>query len=334
MSDFKFTCPYCQQSLEAPQDMLGTVIDCPSCNKRIQIPKPHPRGMSKIKCLFGNHQWEGCKCMSCGQVRDSQHLWSKCKCALCGKVRAVKESEHDWSGCKCSLCGETRDWGHEWGDAKCLKCGARLSTSETAKRWAQRLADAKDYASLAAYMLVYNFQSPDGVDLCNAKHSCAKEVLVKAGTDAIDAILEQIPKADGSNDYELAQILVKIGDVRAVPLLKRLDDTDKWSAYGCRSDITEFVNKFPQFHGPVEKVSCAVCGKVRLVTETRQCEDKRFCIETCWRKRGHVIRHGIGTGCPHYQEGVCVIGERDTGLCSLQEGNYRSSCNVYALHPA
>jgi len=42
MSDFKFNCPHCQQSLEAPQEMLGTVIDCPACNNRIQLPSPQP----------------------------------------------------------------------------------------------------------------------------------------------------------------------------------------------------------------------------------------------------------------------------------------------------
>lgn len=42
MSDFKFNCPHCQQSLEAPQDMLGETIECPSCNGTIQLPAPEP----------------------------------------------------------------------------------------------------------------------------------------------------------------------------------------------------------------------------------------------------------------------------------------------------
>jgi DNA-directed RNA polymerase subunit RPC12/RpoP len=40
MTDFKFQCPHCEQSLEVPQDMLGETIDCPTCNKRIQLPSP------------------------------------------------------------------------------------------------------------------------------------------------------------------------------------------------------------------------------------------------------------------------------------------------------
>ena len=47
MSDFKFKCPHCQQSLEAPDEMLGTVIDCPSCKGRIQLPIPQPQSRPK-----------------------------------------------------------------------------------------------------------------------------------------------------------------------------------------------------------------------------------------------------------------------------------------------
>jgi DNA-directed RNA polymerase subunit RPC12/RpoP len=43
MSDFKLKCPHCQQSLEAPEEMLGAVVDCPSCNGRIQLPVPPAR---------------------------------------------------------------------------------------------------------------------------------------------------------------------------------------------------------------------------------------------------------------------------------------------------
>ena len=43
MSDFKFNCPHCKQSLEAPEEILGQTIDCPSCKGRIQIPCPSPK---------------------------------------------------------------------------------------------------------------------------------------------------------------------------------------------------------------------------------------------------------------------------------------------------
>ena len=43
MSEFKFNCPHCKQALEAPQDMLGETIECPSCTGSIQIPDPEPK---------------------------------------------------------------------------------------------------------------------------------------------------------------------------------------------------------------------------------------------------------------------------------------------------
>lgn len=43
MSDFKFNCPHCEQSLEAPEDMLGQTIECPACNGSIQLPEPQPK---------------------------------------------------------------------------------------------------------------------------------------------------------------------------------------------------------------------------------------------------------------------------------------------------
>lgn len=40
MPDLKFACPHCRQHLEAPAEMFGTDIACPSCNKGIQVPWP------------------------------------------------------------------------------------------------------------------------------------------------------------------------------------------------------------------------------------------------------------------------------------------------------
>ena len=38
--DIKFTCPDCEQPLEAPADMAGESIDCPSCANTLDIPLP------------------------------------------------------------------------------------------------------------------------------------------------------------------------------------------------------------------------------------------------------------------------------------------------------
>lgn len=43
MADFKFNCPHCKQSLEAPEEMLGQTINCPACQGALKLPKPDPQ---------------------------------------------------------------------------------------------------------------------------------------------------------------------------------------------------------------------------------------------------------------------------------------------------
>ena len=40
MPDINFDCTFCQQNLDAPEDMTGMNIECPSCGKAIRIPAP------------------------------------------------------------------------------------------------------------------------------------------------------------------------------------------------------------------------------------------------------------------------------------------------------
>ena len=48
MSGLKITCPHCKHSLEAPENMLGQVIDCQTCRKHIQVPIPQTRTAPKV----------------------------------------------------------------------------------------------------------------------------------------------------------------------------------------------------------------------------------------------------------------------------------------------
>jgi hypothetical protein len=48
MNDIKFNCPYCKQSLEAPSDLQGMVLDCPSCSKKIKLPAPTVRTAPEV----------------------------------------------------------------------------------------------------------------------------------------------------------------------------------------------------------------------------------------------------------------------------------------------
>ncbi len=42
MSDLELNCPHCQQPLEAPEEMLGETVECPSCQGSFQLPNPTP----------------------------------------------------------------------------------------------------------------------------------------------------------------------------------------------------------------------------------------------------------------------------------------------------
>ncbi len=287
-----------------------------------------------ILCAFGLHPWTGCKCEGCGRTRDAEHRWNGCECASCYKVRDVehrwrgckcevctrtRDAEHPWRGCKCPECGKVRNQDHDWADERCGRCGAR----PTPEQWAARLEGSKDYRVLASYLLRDSALERNS-ELRSSKRYYARKSLERAGVDAVPAILEELEKDDSNfPDHELAGILVDIGDPSAVPLLKRLGDRGAWDPYYPRK-ITEFVESYPQFHGGVEQVTCAVCGRVRPVAETARVDDKRFCRDSCWSKRGRVIEHGIGTGCPQYVDGLCVVAGEDTGPCSLQEGTYQN----------
>jgi len=41
MSEFKFSCPFCEQHLQCDERLSGRQIQCPSCNHLIRVP-PSP----------------------------------------------------------------------------------------------------------------------------------------------------------------------------------------------------------------------------------------------------------------------------------------------------
>ena len=45
-----------------------------------------------LKCVFGIHCWEGCKCSRCGAIRDKDHQWDEARCKQCGKTSPEEEA--------------------------------------------------------------------------------------------------------------------------------------------------------------------------------------------------------------------------------------------------
>jgi predicted DNA-binding antitoxin AbrB/MazE fold protein len=58
MSEFKFSCPDCQQHLQCEEHMSGLQIQCPNCRHLIRIPAVPSRtpqySPDKIRAIYGN----------------------------------------------------------------------------------------------------------------------------------------------------------------------------------------------------------------------------------------------------------------------------------------
>lgn len=86
MTDFKFNCPHCKQSLEAEDDARGQTVSCPTCNGQIQVPRlaatpptaPHPQAVRPSAPQLP--LTETIFCTKCGERNRENNL----KCTRCG----------------------------------------------------------------------------------------------------------------------------------------------------------------------------------------------------------------------------------------------------------
>jgi hypothetical protein len=53
-----------------------------------------------VSCTLGLHNWNGCKCIKCGKVRDEGHDWGK-DCKKCERCGATRNNPARLNGCKC-----------------------------------------------------------------------------------------------------------------------------------------------------------------------------------------------------------------------------------------
>ena len=56
MPDIEFACPSCGQTLEAPLELAGEKVDCPSCQEVMVVPQPDPEEPSLQDVSFGDEQ--------------------------------------------------------------------------------------------------------------------------------------------------------------------------------------------------------------------------------------------------------------------------------------
>ena len=200
---------------------------------------------------------------------------------------------------------------------------------KTPEEWAQGLLEIKDYQGLAS---IFNSVNYENSFKKFKKSEIAFLLLLKAKSEAVEGLLAEL-SSDGVGRHEIAKLLVSIGDPKSVPALKKGLDRGDFAGYD-DSKIRRFVDQYPEKHGTVENNTCALCGKIRPVSELewyREDEQRKwFCIDECWAQRGKVLKSGIGTDCPLYSAGMCKAGNGDN-LCSLMKGNYKHDCHVYAM---
>ena len=201
--------------------------------------------------------------------------------------------------------------------------------SETPEAWAQRLKEKEDYRSLAA---VFNSQDYSKEFALFRKQKLAKRILEDAGAEAVDSIMGEL-STEGVGRADLADILVSIGDPKAVPMLKKMLDRGCFDAFSTKYFVESFVSKHPELQVAVEEVACSLCHKVRPVKELRRVlPSYLFCKDTCWDKRRRLIGSTwrVALNCPFYSEGMCKVGE-GANTCSLGLGTYDTKCYVYRL---
>ena len=216
----------------------------------------------------------------------------------------------------------------------------RVEVAESPQRWAQELREKKDYRALAAINNSRDYDEP----FHWKKRDLANKILVEAGAEAVDDIIVELTTG-GVGSIELAVVLAKIGNPRAVAILKMKLDRGEFEPYLTQEPLVrKFVEKHSQFAGEVEWIECTVCGKTRPVTEAHSAqwmggqmggELYWFCKDTCWERRGLIIGSEDGIGCPYYTEDkMCTAGGVGSSPCSfaLEIGPDFRYCNVYKIN--
>lgn len=195
-----------------------------------------------LMCKIGFHYWvKDCSvCSKCGKTRSRSHIWKGCKCTVCGKLI--------YGG---SVDREDYLDRHTWGKDQCQKCGTPVPPILRAKRWADKCVKNNDYNALAKHFCTYHKTLPGedyetSVHIWNEKNDYGRRALREIGSAAVDAIIAEMQTGEDGNNIYLAEILVDIGDTRAVPLLKTLADRNVWSAYGGNSKVEDFVRKYSE----------------------------------------------------------------------------------------
>lgn len=114
MADITFNCPYCEQKIEAPEELAGNRAECPSCQCELQIPnqsKPEPTppplvpvpspvpfppiSTSAVSGVLQPNtptQFSAAKCPSCGGDLQVPNNRDQVKCMYCGGTVITRQA--------------------------------------------------------------------------------------------------------------------------------------------------------------------------------------------------------------------------------------------------
>lgn len=127
MSKFLFTCPQCNQQLEAEEEWIGMQTECPYCKQTITIEKPQASPAAFLKASAPDEK----TCPFCGKIIKKEAVFCKhCKRDLI-EPKKIKMT--------CQYCAEKVEFPeNQQGNIVCPSCGKTLSVQ-------QRKVDNRQY---------------------------------------------------------------------------------------------------------------------------------------------------------------------------------------------
>lgn len=105
MADIVFICPYCEQKIEAPSDLAGTKVPCPTCQCELHVPiyaEPvHPNAptssppalpLGRASHSNPSPHFVAAKCPSCGGDLHVPDDREQVKCMYCGGTVIIPQA--------------------------------------------------------------------------------------------------------------------------------------------------------------------------------------------------------------------------------------------------
>ena len=130
-------------------------------------------------------------------------------------------------------------WFRRWKDATNeAPQEAPIETTISPETWASSLAEQERYRDLAMVFCSHSYHAL--TDTAERKKELASKILLNCGTAAADALVDALID-NGRPITEIAELLVRIDDPKAAPLLRQLFETEQFEPKP--SGIEEYIRR-------------------------------------------------------------------------------------------